>query len=549
MRYIVVTLAMVALLGAANVVKIQTPAVEKTQLTGEPILMPSILSADSDTIYYDDFSPSWGYSPCAGCLGAVRFTPLGPFQLRVVYFDIYNVGGAPDSFYIWVYDTLNGTLLGGPYGMTIPTGFYTIQYDLPETLTFAAGQDFYIVIGPQVGWGLNTLVFDNGTTVFRSYVDFGGTGVWTLETGGDLCLRAGGQYLGGFIDLASVCTFNDHYKFFILDGEDVYLMATLVNNGTDTIFDWQQYFFIRADSLTGPVVYSDVVGSGTYGPIPPGGTVTVTASTPWTATPGYFIAIDSVAATGDTDPANDVTMTELRPYDPSIGNWFLYTDMSAEACFSWVPGNKWATGFKLNCYPVDLDSIAIAFGVSPDTIALDVPIEVWLGMDMPESLLVAGTIDSVFDGYIHLIYFDPPITVDSGMIFIAYPYYEDVNGNSVCLFQDQDLPIAGNNWCVDVTTFQWFTADSTWYEDNSGDWFMWAFFSECAGLCICGDMNGDGFVNMADMSYLAAYLFFGGPPPVDLNCADVNGDGFVNMADMSYLAAYLFFGGPPPNCP
>jgi hypothetical protein len=68
-------------------------------------------------------------------------------------------------------------------------------------------------------------------------------------------------------------------------------------------------------------------------------------------------------------------------------------------------------------------------------------------------------------------------------------------------------------------------------------------------LCICGDMNGDSFVNMADLSYLAAYLFFGGPPPVDLNCADVNGDGFVNMADLSYLAAYLFFGGATPNCP
>jgi hypothetical protein len=81
------------------------------------------------------------------------------------------------------------------------------------------------------------------------------------------------------------------------------------------------------------------------------------------------------------------------------------------------------------------------------------------------------------------------------------------------------------------------------------DFIAVVFLREAAPACVCGDMNGDGFVNMADLSYLAAYLFFGGPPPVDLNCADVNGDGFVNMADLSYLAAYLFFGGPPPNCP
>jgi hypothetical protein len=66
---------------------------------------------------------------------------------------------------------------------------------------------------------------------------------------------------------------------------------------------------------------------------------------------------------------------------------------------------------------------------------------------------------------------------------------------------------------------------------------------------LCGDTNGDGFVNMADMSYLANYLFFGGPPPVSMWAADVNGDGTVNTADLSYLSNFLFFGGPPLNCP
>ena len=65
---------------------------------------------------------------------------------------------------------------------------------------------------------------------------------------------------------------------------------------------------------------------------------------------------------------------------------------------------------------------------------------------------------------------------------------------------------------------------------------------------VCGDVNGDGNVNSADLSYLANYLFFGGPSPVSMWAADVNGDGSVNSADLSYLANFLFFGGPPPNC-
>jgi len=74
------------------------------------------------------------------------------------------------------------------------------------------------------------------------------------------------------------------------------------------------------------------------------------------------------------------------------------------------------------------------------------------------------------------------------------------------------------------------------------------FYPEAIGA-VCGDINGDDLVNAADLSYLANYLFFGGPPPISMWAADVNGDGNVNAADLSYLANYLFFGGPVPDCP
>lgn len=67
---------------------------------------------------------------------------------------------------------------------------------------------------------------------------------------------------------------------------------------------------------------------------------------------------------------------------------------------------------------------------------------------------------------------------------------------------------------------------------------------------ICGDVNGDGDgPNIADLSYLVAYLFGGGTPPPNMDMANVNGQGGINIADLTYLVAYLFSGGAAPDCP
>jgi hypothetical protein len=65
----------------------------------------------------------------------------------------------------------------------------------------------------------------------------------------------------------------------------------------------------------------------------------------------------------------------------------------------------------------------------------------------------------------------------------------------------------------------------------------------------CGDANGDGMINSADVVYLINYLFVAGPTPIPrLEAGDVNCDGAVNSADVVYLINYLFVAGPPPNC-
>lgn len=71
--------------------------------------------------------------------------------------------------------------------------------------------------------------------------------------------------------------------------------------------------------------------------------------------------------------------------------------------------------------------------------------------------------------------------------------------------------------------------------------------------CCCvdrGNVDGEGGINIADLTYLVDCLFFEGPPAPCPEEGDVDGSGTSNVADLTYLVDYLFFEGPaPPPCP
>jgi len=70
---------------------------------------------------------------------------------------------------------------------------------------------------------------------------------------------------------------------------------------------------------------------------------------------------------------------------------------------------------------------------------------------------------------------------------------------------------------------------------------------------VCGDVNNDGATapNVADLTYLVAFLFRNGPPPPVPTAADCNGQGgdTINVADLTYLVNYLFRSGPRSHLP
>lgn len=65
----------------------------------------------------------------------------------------------------------------------------------------------------------------------------------------------------------------------------------------------------------------------------------------------------------------------------------------------------------------------------------------------------------------------------------------------------------------------------------------------------CGDIDGaGGLPNIADLTFLVAYLFQGGSPPPFPPASNVDGLNDLNVADLTYMVDYLFRGGAAPVC-
>ena len=75
------------------------------------------------------------------------------------------------------------------------------------------------------------------------------------------------------------------------------------------------------------------------------------------------------------------------------------------------------------------------------------------------------------------------------------------------------------------------------------------FWQNFVSTFICGDANGNGSVNIIDVSYIINYLYKHGPAPNPLELADVNHSDTINVLDVSYLINFLYRHGSSLNCP
>ena len=63
-----------------------------------------------------------------------------------------------------------------------------------------------------------------------------------------------------------------------------------------------------------------------------------------------------------------------------------------------------------------------------------------------------------------------------------------------------------------------------------------------------GDANGDDLIDVADVIFLANYLFKGQAAPFPYDAGEANCDGIIDVADVIFLLNYLFKNGSAPDC-
>ena len=69
---------------------------------------------------------------------------------------------------------------------------------------------------------------------------------------------------------------------------------------------------------------------------------------------------------------------------------------------------------------------------------------------------------------------------------------------------------------------------------------------ECEGAYLCGDADGNGFVNITDAVTLVAFIFGSGAAPDPMESGDFDCDELVNISDAVAIIAYIFSNGPAP---
>jgi hypothetical protein len=199
-----------------------------------------------------------------------------------------------------------------------------------------------------------------------------------------------------------------------------------------------------------------------------------------------------------------------------------------------------------------------------------VPEELYANMAQ-SGYMIYSNVDSPYVDLHTVMTFDTGLTVSPTTV---YKYYVGIithwNGDLNSFKAEVD---ASRQWyenhgkvgaCCDTTTFDCrVTTDSLCNgtnEEYQGDWTD-CDPNPCHATCcntdgIRGDVNMSGSINVADITYLTAYLKQkppGSPAPPCFEEGDVNGNGSINVGDVTYLTAYLKQKPPgspaPPACP
>ncbi len=159
---------------------------------------------------------------------------------------------------------------------------------------------------------------------------------------------------------------------------------------------------------------------------------------------------------------------------------------------------------------------------------------------------------------VHDVNVPPSITLSDDTLlyrtataFGFYPEYEDLDDPVVDISYESypDWMSVSNDSLVGTTpddttmvTFRVIVADEIAADSADVTLFVW----------MCGDVNGDGAVDIDDAVWLINYIFcIGCEPPSPPESGDVDCQGGIDIDDVVYLILYIFSGGSAPcaSCP
>ncbi len=155
--------------------------------------------------------------------------------------------------------------------------------------------------------------------------------------------------------------------------------------------------------------------------------------------------------------------------------------------------------------------------------------------------------DGQFNAYVHAVtnvppgyFYYPPTQPEIDFSSRYSGFSADTCWEYICLYPKPEP----DTFTIEVTGYVSGSSISyPVYEDMMGDVFEETVY---AVHFLCGDVNLDSWVDLADAVYLLNYLFKGGEPPLVFEMTDVNMDALLDIADVVFLLNYLFKDGPDP---
>ncbi|MCF7811034.1 T9SS type A sorting domain-containing protein [bacterium] len=325
-----------------------------------------------DWIEYDDGNPRSLY-PVQNLWSRTRFTPNADFQIWGVRFMPLNQGPNPDAecnVRIYSEDQNNhnldemlweGTIeeLNAWDGENMNNNWHWIEIDEDDRFEIAADQDFSIIYGPAPGgaytpgqqgtgwWNL----FDGATETRRSYYSANGVpdgiGNWTQIAGGDLLIRANGEYTGGFLDLAVRSIFNAEAKidrrWIVTPFNEKNLFADILNEG-DAVEEFTVTFEVK-NANGNSVFESEVAVEG----LDEGDSLIVECEDVWEIPEnvGNYTIWVTVNLENDVNDENNTLGMDQIVFDQEASRemWIGYIDDNLEGSTQWNEDCGWGVRF------------------------------------------------------------------------------------------------------------------------------------------------------------------------------------------------------------